>query len=98
MVIHPCTKSVVVAFAHLFAPTRRPSLALSLSFSANADPVVASARASPAIPRHERKRAQKSRSFRRRKAPITRGQKRTLRELWPKYGLLTDFNARYANT
>lgn len=101
MVIHPHTKSVMVALAHLLVPTRRPSLALSLSLpDASKHKHVALAspgRASPAIPRHERKRAQKSRSFRRRQAPITRGQKRTLRELWPKYGLLTDFNARYAS-
>lgn len=46
------------------------------------------------ISRQERKRARKTRSFRRRQAPITRGQRRTLRELWPKYGLVGDFNAR----
>lgn len=47
-----------------------------------------------AMPRHERKAARKSRSFRRRQAPITRGQRRTLRELWPKYGLVMDFERR----
>lgn len=47
-----------------------------------------------AISRQERKRARKTRSFRRRQAPITRGQRRTLRELWPKYGLVGDFNSR----
>ncbi|CAM9352434.1 unnamed protein product, partial [Ectocarpus sp. 4 AP-2014] len=48
-----------------------------------------------AMPRHERKAARKSRSFRRRQAPITRGQRRTLRELWPKYGLVMDFERRW---
>lgn len=94
------TTSLVVAFAHLLAPScaRRPPLALSLS--EHVAKGIASGRPGrpcAAISRHERKRAQKSRSFRRRQAPVTRGQKRTLRALWPKYGLVTDFADRWVS-
>lgn len=47
-----------------------------------------------AIPRHERKAARRRRSFRRRQSPITRGQRKTLRELSPKYGLAMDYKDR----
>lgn len=47
-----------------------------------------------AIPRHERKAARRTRSFRRRQAPITRRQRQNLRDLWPKHGLAMDFNQR----
>lgn len=49
----------------------------------------------PVPARHERKAARKRRSFRRRQAPITKGQRRTLRVLWPKHGLDMDFAERY---
>ncbi|CAM9820398.1 unnamed protein product, partial [Sphacelaria rigidula] len=45
----------------------------------------------PVAARHERKAARKRRYFRRRQAPITKGQRRTLRVLWPKHGLDMDF-------
>lgn len=47
-----------------------------------------------AIPRHERKAARRRRSFRRRQSPITRGQRKTLRELSPKYGLAMNYKHR----
>lgn len=48
------------------------------------------------LPRHERKAAQRRRSFRRRQGFITKAQRRTLRELWPVHGLEMDFSRRYA--
>lgn len=101
MMIRSRTTAVVVAFNHLLAlSARKPPLAFSAKhrhvFSARAAASPCSMPdADAAIARHERKRAQKSRSFRRRQAPITRGQRRTLRELWPKFGLVTEFSARY---
>lgn len=61
-------------------------------------PPLPATRRSLAIPRHERKIARKTRSFRRCQAPLTRGQRRTLRELWPKHGLLMDFKSKYVCT
>lgn len=48
-----------------------------------------------AIPRHERKAARRTRSFRRRQAPITKGQRRQMRELWPQHGLPMDYKQRH---
>lgn len=47
-----------------------------------------------AIPRHDRKAARRTRSFRRRQAPITRGQRQKMRELWPHHGLPMDYKQR----
>lgn len=44
--------------------------------------------------RQERKAAQKRRSFRRRQAPITNAQRKTIRLLWPKHGLNPDYARR----
>lgn len=47
-----------------------------------------------ATSRQERRAAQKRRSFRRRQAPITNGQRKTIRLLWPKHGLDPDYARR----